>query len=50
MSISSTLRVVQALALQALALDALQDERHALGVLKEAIELAHARPLNPPLR
>jgi LuxR family maltose regulon positive regulatory protein len=41
MSISSTLRLVQALALQALALDALKDERNALGVLKEAIELAH---------
>jgi LuxR family maltose regulon positive regulatory protein len=39
-SISSTLRLVQALVLQALALDALKDERPALGALKEAIELA----------
>jgi LuxR family transcriptional regulator, maltose regulon positive regulatory protein len=39
-AINSTLRAVQALVLQALVLDALQDERQALGVLKEVIELA----------
>jgi LuxR family maltose regulon positive regulatory protein len=39
-SISSTLRLAQALVLQALALDALKDERQALGALKQAIELA----------
>jgi LuxR family maltose regulon positive regulatory protein len=56
MSISSTLRLVQALILQALALDTLKNERQALGILKEAIELAHpGRPIRlfvdfgPPL-
>jgi len=39
-AISSTLRLVQALALQALALDALGDERQALGILQKTIELA----------
>ena len=39
-AINSTLRLVQALALQALALDALKDERQALGILQKAIELA----------
>jgi ATP/maltotriose-dependent transcriptional regulator MalT len=37
---SSSLRLVQALALQALALDALEDAEHALGALKQAVELA----------
>jgi len=41
-TINSTLRLVQALVLQALALDALKDERQALATLKEAIELVHA--------
>lgn len=36
---SSTLRLVQALALQALALDALDDAEYALNTLKQAIEL-----------
>jgi LuxR family maltose regulon positive regulatory protein len=39
-SIFSTLRLVQALVLQALALDALKDERRALRALKKALELA----------
>jgi LuxR family maltose regulon positive regulatory protein len=39
-SISSALRLVQALALQALALDALGDERRALSVLQNTIGLA----------
>ncbi len=41
-AINSTLRQVQALLLQALALDAVRDEQQALGALKEAIELAHS--------
>jgi LuxR family maltose regulon positive regulatory protein len=40
-AINSTLRLVQALVLQALALDALKDERQALEFLNAAIELAY---------
>jgi LuxR family transcriptional regulator, maltose regulon positive regulatory protein len=40
MSISSTLRIVQALVMQALALERLDDEQSALDVLQEAIALA----------
>jgi LuxR family transcriptional regulator, maltose regulon positive regulatory protein len=40
-AINSTLRLIEALVLQALALDALKDDRQALSTLKEAIELAH---------
>jgi LuxR family maltose regulon positive regulatory protein len=39
-SISSTLRLVQALTLQALAYDALGDGEHAIDMLKQALELA----------